>query len=55
MCMYEIVVQVDHSTRGIVVGGKPFGLGSGWYMDGNEEKEWMCVLIFDDLRRLSFD
>ena len=34
-------VQVDHSTRAIVVGGKPFGLGSGWYMDGNEERQWM--------------
>ena len=27
-------VQVDHSRRGILIGGQPY-IGSGWYADGN--------------------
>lgn len=32
-------VQVDHSRRGLLVGGEPF-LGSGWYADGNDARTW---------------
>jgi hypothetical protein len=32
--------QIDHATRGLLVGGDPFGLGTGWYIDGNEERLW---------------
>jgi hypothetical protein len=32
-------VQVDHAHRGILVNGSAF-IGSGWYVDGNDEAAW---------------
>ena len=32
-------VQVDHDRRGLLVGGQAF-VGSGWYVDGNDEPTW---------------